>query len=135
MQGTSLDAAIRTSSISPVTLLLLQGARVSGFVKSQAGANVEMNDEKGKWSLWISDAKSAFLQGEQNREERAGPLFMKAPCDPLVLETGTFAADLYEVRGSGYGLPSAPRVWSRRRSLRRRGQRLDQSLAYPIGAS
>ena len=44
-----------------------------------AGANKEMNNEKGKWSLWISDAKSAFLQGEQNREERAGPLFICVP--------------------------------------------------------
>ena len=79
-----------------------------------AGANGEMNNEAGRWSLWISDAKSAFLQREQSREERAGPLYMKAPRDPLILETGAFAADLYEVLGNGYGLPDAPRVWSRR---------------------
>ena len=79
-----------------------------------AGANGEMNNEPGKRSLWISDAKSALLQGEQNREERAGPLFMKAPRDPLVIETGAFAAEMYEVLGNGHGLPDAPRVWSRK---------------------
>ena len=79
-----------------------------------AGANGEVNHDKKLWRLWISDAKSAFLQGEQNLDERAGPLYMKPPRDPLIAETNTFSADLYQVLGNGYGLPDAPRVWSRR---------------------
>ncbi|CAE7210134.1 TY5A [Symbiodinium sp. KB8] len=79
-----------------------------------AGANQEVCNERGKWLLWIADAKSAFLQGEQNREERGGPLFMLPPQDPVVAATGTFSAELYEVLGNGYGLPDAPRVWNRK---------------------
>ena len=80
-----------------------------------AGANGETSNEPGIWSLWISDAQSAFLQGEQNREERGGLLFMKAPRDALVSETGK-SAEMYGVLGNGYGygLPGAPRIWSRR---------------------
>ena len=35
-----------------------------------AGRSREVNGDGGLWKLWLSDAKSAFLQGEQNREER-----------------------------------------------------------------
>ena len=76
-----------------------------------AGANGEVNGERGFWKLWISDAKSAFLQRERNHEERDGPLFMYPPKDPLMLATGAFSAELYEVLGNCFGLPDAPRLW------------------------
>ena len=76
-----------------------------------AGANGEFNNEKARWSLWVSDAKSAFLQGERNTEERAGPLYMYPPRDDLMVETGAFSSELYEVMGNCFGLPDAPRVW------------------------
>ena len=79
-----------------------------------AGANREFNNEAGRWKLWISDAKSAFLQGERNHEERAGPLFMRPPRDPLMQATGAFSAELYEVLGNCFGLPDAPRVWNQK---------------------
>ena len=76
-----------------------------------AGANGEFNNEKARWFLWVSDAKSAFLQGERNTEERAGPLYMYPPRDELMIETGAFSSELYEVLGNCFGLPDAPRVW------------------------
>ena len=65
-----------------------------------AGMNREVNGDGGLWRLWLSDAKSAFLQGEQNREERGGPIFMKPPRDPLINDVGAFSAPLYEVLGN-----------------------------------
>eukprot|EP00439_Symbiodinium_sp_Y106_P057908 s106_g8.t1 len=76
-----------------------------------AGANREFNFSRDRWFLWASDAKSAFLQGTQDTSERAGPLFMLPPKDPLMEETQSFPADLYVITGNCYGLPNAPRVW------------------------
>ena len=56
-----------------------------------AGANGEVNGDGATWRLWISDAKSAFLQKDQNTEERSGPLYMRAPLD---LSSKTLAASL-----------------------------------------
>ncbi|CAE7509174.1 RE1 [Symbiodinium sp. CCMP2456] len=76
-----------------------------------AGANRELGFSGDRWFLWASDAKSAFLQGTQDTSERAGPLFMLPPKDPLMEETNSFPADLYVITGNCYGLPNAPRVW------------------------
>jgi len=102
-----------------------------------AGANEEVMNEKGKWKLWIADAKSAFPQGEQNREERGGPLYMLPLNDPVITAAGTFSAELYEVLGNGYGLPDAPRVWNQKvhRRLREkkfRQHRFDKCLYYYV---
>ena len=91
-----------------------------------AGMNREVNGDGGLWRLWLSDAKSAFLQGEQNREERGGPIFMKPPRDPLINEVGAFSAPLYEVLGNAYGLPDAPRVWNKRVLARATGKGFKQ---------
>ena len=76
-----------------------------------AGANRELGFTRDRWYLWASDAKSAFLQGTQDTSERAGPLYMLPPKDPLMEETNSFPADLYVITGNCYGLPNAPRVW------------------------
>ncbi|CAE7309156.1 TY5A, partial [Symbiodinium microadriaticum] len=76
-----------------------------------AGINKEFCGTKEVWFLWASDAKSAFLQGDQDTSERDGPLYMRPPRDPLIEATGSFPAELYMVTGNCYGLPNAPRVW------------------------
>ena len=77
-----------------------------------SGANGRFNNTPDRWHCWISDAKNAFLQGKQNTEERNGqPLYMQPPEDPLVKESGCFAAHLYLVTGNCYGLSNAPRIW------------------------
>ena len=100
-----------------------------------AGANGEMNNDPGLWKLWISDAKSAFLQGERNHEERDGPLYMYPPKDPLLISAGAFSAELYEVLGNCFGLPDALRVWNKkvRKRLLEKGftqHGFDQCLYY-----
>ena len=69
------------------------------------------NGDQKKWSLWLSDAAQAFLQGKQDQSERSGPLYMLSPRDPLQIQAGSFPAELYEVTGNGYGLSNAPHVW------------------------
>ncbi|OLP97211.1 hypothetical protein AK812_SmicGene20463 [Symbiodinium microadriaticum] len=64
-----------------------------------AGANRELGFTRDRWYLWASDAKSAFLQGTQDTSERAGPLYMLPPKDPLMEETNSFPADLYVITG------------------------------------
>ena len=91
-----------------------------------AGRNREVNGDSGLWRLWLSDAKSAFLQGEQSREERGGPLFMRPPRDPVIDEVGAYSAPLYEVLGNAYGLPDAPRVWGKRVWARATGRGFKQ---------
>eukprot|EP00439_Symbiodinium_sp_Y106_P045572 s1978_g5.t2 len=76
-----------------------------------AGANRSVCGSNKQWHLWVSDAKSAFLQGDQDASERNGPLYMRPPRDPLITETNSFPAELYMVTGNCYGLPNAPRVW------------------------
>ena len=76
-----------------------------------AGINKEFCGTKETWFLWASDAKSAFLQGDQDTSERDGPLYMRPPRDPLIEATCSFPAELYLVTGNCYGLPNAPRVW------------------------
>ena len=76
-----------------------------------AGVNGSLGRNNKTWSLWVSDAKSAFLQGEQDTSERSGPLYMRPPRDPLIVETNSFPAELYKITGNCYGLPNAPRVW------------------------
>ena len=77
-----------------------------------SGSNRRFNGTSEKWFCWISDAKNAFLQGQQATEERNNqPLYMQPPEDPLVKQSGCFAAKLYLVTGNCYGLANAPRVW------------------------
>ena len=92
-------------------------SRLSEFVVlavASSGANRLFNCDNKKWSLWLSDAEKAFLQGFQDKSERGGPLYMSPPRDPLITSSGSFPAPLYEVTGNCYGLPNAPRVWYRR---------------------
>jgi len=92
-------------------------SRISEFVVlsvASSGANRLFNNDNKRWSLWISDAEKAFLQGSQDTSERDGPLFMSPPSDPLITASGSFPAPLYQIVGNCYGLPNAPRVWYRR---------------------
>ena len=43
---------------------------------ASAGANKDLGNTGKRWHLWVSDAKSAFLQGEQDNSERSGPLHL-----------------------------------------------------------
>eukprot|EP00439_Symbiodinium_sp_Y106_P040403 s4486_g4.t4 len=45
----------------------------------------------------LGEIKAKCRVGERNHEERAGPLYMYPPKDPLMLATGAFSAELYEV--------------------------------------
>ena len=71
----------------------------SGADRAPRSGHVPIDYEPGFWKLWISDAKSAFLQGERNH-----------PRDPLMLATGAFS----EVLGNCFGRPGAPRVWNKK---------------------
>eukprot|EP00971_Amphidinium_carterae_P325704 6456102-Amphidinium_carterae.1 len=57
------------------------------------------------WELVTADVQTAFLQGKQNR---ACPLFMSRPRDPILDQAGVFQDDLSEIVGNVYGLVSAP---------------------------
>ena len=103
-----------------------------------AGVNKEFNNTNEQWYLWASDAKSAFLQGDQDASERDGPLYMRPPRDPLIEATGSFPAELYLVTGNCYGLPNAPRVWYLRvhKTMIERGFKrhsFDRCMYYYIG--
>ncbi|CAE6914982.1 pnp [Symbiodinium natans] len=103
-----------------------------------AGINKEYNYTGERWHLWASDAKSAFLQGDQDASERNGPLYMRPPRDPLIEATGSFPAELYLVTGNCYGLPNAPRVWYLRvhKTMLERGFKrhsFDRCLYYYVG--
>ena len=79
-----------------------------------SGANRLFQGDGRLWSLWLSDAEKAFLQGEQDSTERHDlPLFMEPPSDPIIQASGGFSAPLYQVTGNCYGLSNAPRVWYR----------------------
>ena len=63
------------------------------------------------WKLITADVSTAFLQGRQ--QDRAQPLYMRPPHDPIVAMSGEFAdCELYEVLGNVYGLANAPYLWS-----------------------
>ena len=76
-----------------------------------AGANRDFNNDGLKWSLWLSDAEKAFLQGSQDMSERSGDIYMQPPRDPILEAANAFPAPLYQVTGNCYGLANAPRVW------------------------
>lgn len=76
-----------------------------------SGANGEFNMDGLQWTLWLSDAEKAFLQGFQDKSERNGPIFMEPPRDPIQQRAKAFAAVLYEILGNCYGLSNAPRTW------------------------
>ena len=64
---------------------------------------------EGRWRLWLADAESAFLQGE-NQGQR-NQLYMDVPADPIFKSSGeTFfsKARLWEITGNVYGLVNAP---------------------------
>ena len=116
-----------------------QASLFSVALTPRAGINKEFNHTGERWFLWASDAKSAFLQGDQDASERDGPLYMRPPRDPLIEATGSFPAELYLVTGNCYGLPNAPRVWYLRvhKTMLERGFRrhtFDRCLYYYIGS-
>ena len=77
-----------------------------------SGANRLFQGDGKSWSLWLSDAEKAFLQGEQDSSERYDlPLFMEPPNDPIIKASGAYSAELYQITGNCYGLSNAPRVW------------------------
>ena len=88
--------------------------RLSEYILLSAaasGMNRMFNQDSCEWSVWISDAAQAFLQGRQDPTERKGPIYMEPPRDPILVEAGAYPAPLYEVEGNCYGLANAPRVW------------------------
>ena len=88
--------------------------RLSEFIIlsiATAGANKIFNQDGRTWTLWLSDAEKAFLQGKQDMTERNGAIYMMPPRDPILAAAGAFPAPLYEVTGNCYGLANAPRVW------------------------
>lgn len=92
-------------------------SRLSEFLVlsiAASGSNALFNHDNKTWSLWISDAAQAFLQGRQDPTERSGPLYMSPPRDPIINMAAAYPAELYEVIGNCYGLANAPRVWFRR---------------------
>ena len=88
--------------------------RLSEFIIlsiAAAGANKEFNNDGQQWTLWISDAEKAFLQGQQDKSERSGPIYMMPPQDPIIKRAQVFTSPLYEITGNCYGLCNAPRTW------------------------
>ena len=65
------------------------------------------------WIAYIGDATTAFLQGIQDPNERAGPLFLRSPRDGLIAQTNTWTAKLYQIHGNIYGLANAPVTWQK----------------------
>eukprot|EP00971_Amphidinium_carterae_P241758 4800210-Amphidinium_carterae.1 len=63
------------------------------------------------WRLVTGDIATAFLQGTQ---ERAKPVYMYGPRDPLITSTGCFGGGegLFEIHGNVYGLANAPATFS-----------------------
>ena len=78
-----------------------------------SGSNRCLLDTQQLWITWIGDAKTAFLQGVQDPQERDGPLFMRPPRDGLISRTNHWTAALYRIRGNVYGLANAPITWQR----------------------
>ena len=52
-----------------------------------AGSNGEFGATNNKWTGWLADASTAFLQGQQRQEERSQPLCMRPPSDGLIAQT------------------------------------------------
>ena len=83
------------------------------FLMIVSGSNRCLFDTQQLWITWIGDAKTAFLQGVQDPQERDGPLFMRPPRDGLISRTNHWTAALYRIRGNVYGLANAPITWQR----------------------
>ena len=71
----------------------------------------QFNQDGLQWTLWLSDADKAFLQGFQDKTERSGPIDMEPPCHPIQQRAQAFVAELYEILGNCYGLRNAPGTW------------------------
>ena len=76
-----------------------------------SGMGGKFGNTNHRWKGWLADAKTAFLQGKQPDGERAAPLYMWAPKDPLIGKSGRWSAEMYQILGNVYGLPNAPRLW------------------------
>ena len=106
---------------------------------ASAGANRMFNGDGRRWSIWISDAEKAFLQGTQDSSERKGlPLYMAPPQDAIIQAAEAFPAPLYEVTSNACGLANAPRVWYKRVDKVVRGcdfkqHSFDRCLYYHVG--
>ena len=83
------------------------------FLMIVAGYNGCLFDTGHKWRAYAGDAKTAFLQGLQDPNERDGPLFMRAPRDGLIAMTNTWSSKIYRIRGNIYGLANAPVTWQK----------------------
>ena len=86
-------------------------SKLSELIILSAAVNQQFNGDGREWSLWISDAAQAFLQGRQDATERSGPLFMQPPRDPILQEAGAYLAPLYQIERNCYGLANAPTLW------------------------
>ncbi|CAL1128378.1 unnamed protein product [Cladocopium goreaui] len=64
------------------------------FLMIVSGSNRCLFDTQQLWITWIGDAKTAFLQGVQDPQERDGPLFMRPPRDGLISRTNHWTAAL-----------------------------------------
>ena len=90
--------------------------RVSEFLVMAifiSGINQMVFNSTLTWYLWIADAATAFLQGQQDTSERAGKLYLRAPRDGIIEMANVFKSALYEITGNLYGLSNAPVTWAR----------------------
>eukprot|EP00971_Amphidinium_carterae_P351190 6491962-Amphidinium_carterae.1 len=65
------------------------------------------------WHAVGADIATAFLQGSVS-QKRPDTLYMLAPQDPIIRESGCFRHRLYRIVGNAYGLPDAPAVFGQK---------------------
>ena len=99
-----------------------------------AGHNRQLFNTTMAWTAWSGDAATAFLQGEQQRQE---PLYLLPPSDGLIARTNTWQHRLYRVRGNIYGLANAPSTWNkevekRLTALHYQRHSFDKQLFYKV---
>ena len=99
-----------------------------------AGHNRQLFNTTMAWTAWSGDAATAFLQGEQQRQE---PLYLLPPSDGLIARTNTWQHRLYRVRGNIYGLANAPATWNkeverRLTALHYQRHSFDKQLFYKV---
>ena len=83
-----------------------------------SGANQKAFGTATVWVLWSGDVSTAFLQGQQNSQERNGKIFMRPPSDEIISRAEVFQSSLYEIVGNVYGLANAPFTWTEEVSRR-----------------
>ena len=105
-----------------------------------SGANGKAFKTQTLWKLWTGDVSTAFLQGQQNMEEREGKIFTRPPSDEIVKRAGVFQSALFEITGNVYGLANAPYTWTaeverRLVALGFRVRLFDRMMFYCVNAS